>query len=740
MAFVTGAVLVAISLLSAIGNILLSVAVGFSHRDVIPTLACPLLFNLCMATLADSVLKLQTLAALNLLYTWHSVDILGQLAVFVTHITETEVLFGVTLAMIERGLHTCCPVAHRTKITLFRVKITVAFMWMVPCFANIPVLAGTVQVWLQESSFMSCASVVVTNDASMSYSIFSLVVCLTVPCVLLMIATVCTLVPHCFKKHRSGGPQTSPIQASREELIEGARCLDTTVLNRFTVTAFVLYIILKLPFSALTSAQRFLDISGAQQSNLFCSSLLHEVLFWMSISFCFVFPLAIFAAVKPLRITLKEAKYCRRLRTENPTNSAQQHSVETSRLFQVPILYATTDGLHIRKSETAPNVSENTSVTQSPEFLIKPPSGVRCDVSDSCDWTSVSDSAADILSYTETTAVVNRARSSAPNNFVTLSPLKLHSTSENHCFSTTQRPNVVQNGETSINVNDSMSQKLMIDNAVIKSQRTISLNDITCYHSPHDDFDPQVDTIETKPDDEKIINNGEATELVKATVMHVMPLATRDVAVNTQQNTSFYDAVVLDGRRMLHSRKNFGADTKREVHNTDFTYKRSVQQSNTLPALSDRTSLSQTQPLPMTEVVARFRSKSAILGSNNQSTVATGRFESLSSKPESIFQAVKKTKMVQLSERLKPNTTKVKQKRSLKKKLEKNSRAKDFSKKKFIYQNAREVSKISDKIVGNAAVSGFHNKPVRSRRPVKLDSLQNSSTVTAESCDVANQC
>lgn len=382
-------------LFGMIGNTCLIITICHSRRFR-TTAFYIFIINLTVVNLCECLLNMTILMSSTIANTWTHGDIPCRLNAFFIHLVCIETLLSLTILTTDRMIAVKYREKYEHVISLARFSLLIIFSWVQSFAFSLPIAAGAVPVSVVE--YINYCTV--ADRASVAYCAFLTILCYVSPlivCICFFIVIVRTWYKERFAV-RTLLAQNSYDENAKEE----PRIRREILYSNLSATVCLSWLILEGPFvvtSVFKLFQNSVELEKISSGSLQYAWHVDLVLLFLKFSYVLVLPVAAFVWLKELRKELKDIVLCRKNNAvidasmkkskivvqklkntgeEEKVKETHSHSKE-QRVFQVPVLFATSHGVHIKKATKAYNEELDTNCHHG-EIL-----GLKCDVTGSRD-------------------------------------------------------------------------------------------------------------------------------------------------------------------------------------------------------------------------------------------------------------------------------------------------------------------------------------------------------------------
>ncbi|XP_062620591.1 uncharacterized protein LOC134282166 isoform X1 [Saccostrea cucullata] len=357
--------LVIFMVVGLLGNVVLIVTIGCSKRQrtsALQLFSLNLAFVNCLDCLFNMSFALITAIGS---VSWSSEDFLCRLNSFFMNLTWVETILGLMFMTLDRMMAT----RHSDKYEQFqsipRFIIMLIYTWVHSVAFSVPLLFGSIEVDVHENVKLC----MMANNVSIIYTLIITLVCFFIPIsvsiIFFSLAMKVTCSEHAKRSQNQYSKEESEPKLLRE--LKGAK---------YTGILLFLWIILEVPYisSQLIRMFRYSEDLNINSSFEIPNSYTVDVsLVWFRFGFVIILPILALFCKKELWQLFKNIILCRKsnlivdleIKVENPprheklelkyTDDKKQGKEEKMKEsfvhnsgFQVPVLFATSQGVHIQ--------------------------------------------------------------------------------------------------------------------------------------------------------------------------------------------------------------------------------------------------------------------------------------------------------------------------------------------------------------------------------------------------------
>ncbi|XP_033756578.1 uncharacterized protein LOC117339215 [Pecten maximus] len=385
----TGTFLVMFILAGTIGNSLIIVSI-LSSKKLRSSAFHLLSINLAVVNILECLLNMTfNLTTVMSVDTLKGVSTICRVNAFFISVVWIESILGITFMVVER----MAAMKNTDKIDVIqrpkRVAIMVAYTWVHSAAFSLPLATGLVSV----SIYSDINSCLVSVDASAVYIGTLSVCCFVVPIVVTVILFIVTM-KNAFTEKSSVQAQMTRHQYSTD--VDEPNFYKEFAGVKFSGIILTSWVFLVAPFvvAIFIYLYRYSDMNLDSGLKLSHSSIMYFLLLWLKYCNVFILPLFSLCYKKEFWLNFKDVLFCKKKNSVNDVaNEHNKLSLDSQdkieRLesgekkikeekmkeafihnsgFQVPVLFATAQGVHIQTSESEVIVDDQGTV------------GKKCDV------------------------------------------------------------------------------------------------------------------------------------------------------------------------------------------------------------------------------------------------------------------------------------------------------------------------------------------------------------------------
>ena len=385
-----------IMLVSCVANVFLLYAI-FQSRKISLNVQSIIIMNLVAVCLGDCLLNMSLVMGSLAAVDWGFVNALCKWHAFAMNLILVETVLLLTVLACDRFLAVKYLQKYDSLISPARVAFVIIFTWSQSLAFSIPFFFNTVEMTFRPK-LHTCS---VSDETPLAFICLASVLCFLAPAVLIIIMFILILHFNCKQQHEVKTIITQ--NHYTDQLMEEPRLWQEMLTVKYVGVLCLLWFILEIPYVITTYIQQYRFSSELNFSVDYPWGV--DVAFiWMRFSFSALFPCATFIWKKDLWQCCKDCVICHRNNSVldiqvkvNPTSkpasvkelplTAASNSKDRNQprpeppnqlCFNVPVLFATSDGMHIETPHSDVSDDDNTDA-ESRERTLK---GRQLDVGD----------------------------------------------------------------------------------------------------------------------------------------------------------------------------------------------------------------------------------------------------------------------------------------------------------------------------------------------------------------------
>ncbi|KAH3707842.1 uncharacterized protein LOC127858619 [Dreissena polymorpha] len=383
-----------------IGNALLVITICQSQRFRTVTFFV-FIINLAVINICECVFNMTLLLAASILNDWRFGECACHLSAFCLNFVHLESILGLTVTSADRFIASRYKSQYHLVVSNARVAVILTLTWVQALSFSIPIAVGKVSSSLNE--FIIYCSV--SQGTSIIYNTFSVLLCFILPIILMLVFFV-NIIRSAYKERAN--IRNAIAQQNYNEDATGEPEIKQDIRHAsVTGTLAVAWLVLEGPHTVTTFYSQFSvsselgDITTDKLNYVWYVDL---VLLWLRFCYSIALPVAAFTWNKELWKCFKDFILCRKnnsvvdesfKKSENDTfrldrklNGAKPKEKtgvfpqKEQRVFQVPVLFATSNGVHIKTVDQESETEEESDARTNRSSALK---GKKCDVEGSRD-------------------------------------------------------------------------------------------------------------------------------------------------------------------------------------------------------------------------------------------------------------------------------------------------------------------------------------------------------------------
>ena len=352
--------------------------------------------HLAVINICECVLNMSVLLASSIINKWNFGELACRLSSFCLNLISIQTILSLTISAADRLIAVRYKERYEHVVSTPRIGILILGTWIVSFSFSIPIATGSVPTSVN-SYIVYCA---ISTNSSVIYTICSVVLCFIVPLVLLVIFFV--------KIIRTGYTDrivNRNIIAQRnynDKSSEEPRILKDFRHANLTGTICIAWLLLEAPHvvtSYFNQIQHSSELGSLNRDDLKYIWYIDLVLLWLRFCYAMALPIASFTWSKDLWNSFKDIILCRKnnsivdeslkkndsetirlekkIREEKMREKEANVATKEQRVFHVPELFATSNGVHIRTEISTDGEDE---LDNSKSTITEKLRGKKCDV------------------------------------------------------------------------------------------------------------------------------------------------------------------------------------------------------------------------------------------------------------------------------------------------------------------------------------------------------------------------
>lgn len=377
-----------------LGNLFLLLTISQSRR--FRSLAFFIfLGNLAVVNIAECVLNMSLLMASSVINQWKFGEIACKASSFFLYFICKETFLALTITTADRFVAVRFRDKYDTVVSRPRIAILITFTWVQSFSFSVPIATGTVPSSVNKY-IVYCT---LSKGTSIIYAVFSVLFCFIVPFVLIVIFFVKIIRTGCRTRYLNRN-LSSQIDNFSEVSSETNSLKQDSQHTNVTGTLCIVWLILEGPhvitsYYAQFSGSELIQVSTEDAKYVWYVEL---VLLWLRFSYAMALPIIAFTWNKELWKCFKDLILCRKnnsvvdesfkkpesdtlrlekkIKDEKLKEKESMMSPKEQRVFQVPVLFATSHGVHIKTTQNESSENETDDASNKTGTL----TGRKCDV------------------------------------------------------------------------------------------------------------------------------------------------------------------------------------------------------------------------------------------------------------------------------------------------------------------------------------------------------------------------
>lgn len=366
------------------------------------------LSNLAAVNICECALNMSLLLATSIIDEWKFGEIACRMSSFFICIISKETFLALTITTADRFVASRFGDKYNKVVSRPRIAILISFTWVQSFSLSVPIAVGTVPSSVNKY-IVYCT---LSKGSSIVYAVFSVLLCFIVPIILVIIFFVKIIRAGCKSRYINRNLTTQHDNFS-EDSSETSQYKHEIQHLKLTGTLFAFWLILEGPYVVTSYYAQFRQSSALSNDSTqeeFYVWYVDLVLLYLRFSYTMALPFVAFTWNKELWKCCKDFVLCRKnnsvvdesfKKTESDTLRLERKLKEErmkekvsimhpreQRVFQVPVLFATSHGVHI-KTSTQNESSEND--TDDASHKTGTLTGRKCDVVGSRDNLNAAD-------------------------------------------------------------------------------------------------------------------------------------------------------------------------------------------------------------------------------------------------------------------------------------------------------------------------------------------------------------
>ncbi|XP_052770472.1 uncharacterized protein LOC128210277 [Mya arenaria] len=352
--------------------------------------------NLAVVNIFECSINMSILLATSILNEWTFGYSACKMSSFCLSLILIETILGLTITTIDRFVAVRFKENYGTVISNSRIAVLITVTWVQSFSFSVPIAVGKVNSNVN-NYIMVCA---VSKGSSIVYNIITVALCFLLPFILITVFFIKII--RTGYKERFNIRNATAQQSYNEEFTDEPQLKQDIRHAGVTGTLCIAWLILEGPhvvtsyYSQLTSSQEVQDLTSEQLRYVWYVDL---VLLWLRFSYAMALPITAFTWNKELWKCFKDFILCRKnnsvidesfkkavsdtLRLDRKIREEKMKEKESilpqrdQRVFQVPVLFATSHGVHVKTFDDDEESDAETDDNSNKTGTLK---GKKCDV------------------------------------------------------------------------------------------------------------------------------------------------------------------------------------------------------------------------------------------------------------------------------------------------------------------------------------------------------------------------
>ena len=354
------------------------------------------LSNLAIVNICECLLNMSLVFGASILDEWKFGDIACRVSSFFIYIISKETFLALTITTADRFVATRFKDKYNTVVSRPRIAILITFTWVQSFSLSLPIAIGSVPSGVNKY-IVYCT---LSKGSSIVYAMFSVLLCFVVPILLIILFFVKIIRTGCKNRYVNRNLTTQSDNYS-DDTSETPQYKQDFQNLKLTGTLCVAWLIMEGPYVFTSYYAQFKlssELSNDTTEDTVFVWYVDLVLLWLRFSFTMALPVIAFTWNKDLWKCGKDFILCRKnnsvidesfkkpdsdtVRLERKLKEERMKEKESmmhpreQRVFQVPVLFATSHGVHIKTSIQNDSSGSETDVSNKTGTL----TGRKCDV------------------------------------------------------------------------------------------------------------------------------------------------------------------------------------------------------------------------------------------------------------------------------------------------------------------------------------------------------------------------
>lgn len=342
------------------------------------------LCNLAVINLCECSVNMSLVLAASILNEWTFGEVVCKVSSFFLNLINKETFLALTVTSADRYFALKFKEKYDTVVSRPRIAILITFSWVQSFSFSLPIAVGTVQSGVNKYVVYCTLS----KGSSIIYAIFSALLCFVVPFILIIVFFVKIVRTNCKRGYMNRNLSAQHHNYA-DDTAENPRDKQEMLHTNIAGTLCIVWLVLEGPHFFTSYYSQFsgsAELSNASEEEKKYIWYVDLVLLWLRFSYVMALPIVAFTWHKDLWKCFKDFILCRKnnsvvdesfkkaesdtLRLERKIKEERMREKETmvpnreQRVFQVPVLFATSHGVHIKtfnQNESSENDTDDAS-------------------------------------------------------------------------------------------------------------------------------------------------------------------------------------------------------------------------------------------------------------------------------------------------------------------------------------------------------------------------------------------
>lgn len=349
-----------------LGNLFLTITI-LRSRGIRSVSFFAFVLNLAVANNLECLLNISILLAKSISNEWTFGEHTCRVNAFFMNFINIEIILGLAIASIDRFIAVCFKDKYDHVVSCSMIGIMIAVTWIQSFAFSAPLATGSVPTSL-DTYMIYCT---ISKGSSMIYNCFALLLCFLAPIIIMIICfikIICTIYKDRFVIRSLLSQKNYNDDNCMEPLIK-----QEIRHTYMALTIFVAWFVLQGPYLVMSYFKQFQhtsEIEKITKKDISYALFADLALLIAHLSYVTVLPLAAFLWRKDLWKSLKDKILCRKnnsvfdesfkknerdiiclerkIKEEKLKEKEAMMLSRELRVFQVPVLFATSHGVHIQ--------------------------------------------------------------------------------------------------------------------------------------------------------------------------------------------------------------------------------------------------------------------------------------------------------------------------------------------------------------------------------------------------------